>query len=604
MKQRSSSAFSVALLLIALITSPEETLALDPPHNPNDAIWPITCSRCHYSPSTPPAWLSQPTTTDNTLKNNLCTDCHSAGKLTTSVYEDIKTHSAAITGSSYWGGSWTIECVVCHNPHAQEQNAFSASAPDLNIRTGTVTGLASDPSATLSSLGDSSAVMVPDQFLGYLLIPNTAASHRMYRIVSNTTSTFTVSGAINLNYTAVGRQYAVRYGKLVNAQVESPNSGVRNVAFFNSTGPGSFATADASTTSVCMVCHTRTTSFRNDGTLEGPGHPSAKAGTDCMICHSHALGFRPSCDSCHECPPQSGSHVIHFGTASLYSAGYGDTRASQDLFGTASSYAMNCGNCHPLDVSRHDNGTVEVELYSAFSPSGSLKSLNPPSAAYTAGGTVFTDSRGFPYTRGTCRNIYCHSYNDWTTPGGVPESTDCASYIPANLVTTRQYRMPTWGSGPLTCSGCHGIAPRTDYPANDGGAGDSHFWVDGYGYGNLHNWNMGYAPISCSYCHNSTVQAQNTWTRDAMDVATQSDVPIDNYAKHVNGAVDVAFDTVNNFPYSTPYSLAAATYNASTRTCSTVSCHQGQTSVTWGTPYRYYYQIECDRCHNFRGVCP
>jgi hypothetical protein len=288
----------------------------------------------------------------------------------------------------------------------------------------------------------------------------------------------------------------------------------------------------------------------------------------------------------------------------MNSAVYGDTRIAQDISGSTASYIMNCGNCHPLDPAKHNNGTVEIELFSTLSPSGSLKSRNFSSAEYTAGGTVYTDSRGFPYTQGTCRDVYCHSYNDWTTPGGVPESTDCSSYLPQNLVTTRHYRAATWGGGALTCSGCHGSAPRTAYPANDGGSGDSHFWVDGYGYGNLHNYNMGYAPISCSYCHYETIRTQNTWTRDGMDIATQNDVPIYNYGKHVNGAVDVVFDTVTSFPYSTSYSLATASYNASTRTCSTVSCHQSQTSVIWGTPYRWYYQIECDRCHNFAGSCP
>ena len=374
----------------------------------------------------------------------------------------------------------------------------------------------------------------------------------------------------------------------------------------------------------CGECHAGTTS---DGTTIGStvnhvnkaydviaGGPRtftysyAAGGGACSTISCHNNGAATwgafACDSCHDCPPPTGSHVKHFGTAAMYNAVYGDTRIAQDISGTAAVYIMNCGNCHPVDPAKHYNGTVEVELYSAQSPSGSLKSRNATSAEYTAGGTVFTDGRGFPYTQGTCQNVYCHSYNDWTTPGGVPESTDCSSYLPPNLVTTRYYRTPTWGSSALTCSGCHGIAPRTDYPANDGGSGDSHFWVDSYGYGNLHNWNMGYAPISCSFCHNETIRTQNTWTRDAMDVATQSDVPIYNYAKHVNGSTDVVFDRVNTFPYSTPYSLMSASYSPATKTCSNVSCHQSQTNVNWGTPYRWESTVECDRCHNFGGSCP
>ena len=65
---------------------------------------------------------------------------------------------------------------------------------------------------------------------------------------------------------------------------------------------------------------------------------------------------------------------------------------------------------------------VDVELYNPLAPAGSLKALNPASAAYVAGGTVFMDSRGLSYTKGTCSSVYCHSYNDWTTTAPIPDS--------------------------------------------------------------------------------------------------------------------------------------------------------------------------------------
>jgi predicted CxxxxCH...CXXCH cytochrome family protein len=264
---------------------------------------------------------------------------------------------------------------------------------------------------------------------------------------------------------------------------------------------------------------------------------------------------------------------------------------------------MNCGNCHPLDIGKHMNGVVEVELYNTLSPAGSLKAKNPAGAGYTPGGTVYYDSRGLPFTLGTCSNVYCHSYNDWTTPGGVPQSTDCSSYLPPNLVTTRFFKTPTWG-GTLDCTGCHANPPKTSYPANDGGAGNSHAWIDPYGYEDLHNYNMGFAPVSCRYCHNDTLKQLNTWTRDAMDVSTLSQVPIDNYARHVNGSNDVAFDRANKFVYRSITSVTGGTYDTASKTCSNVSCHLKQTTVKWGTPYRFYYQIECDRCHKYAGLCP
>lgn len=320
-----------------------------------------------------------------------------------------------------------------------------------------------------------------------------------------------------------------------------------------------------------------------------------------------------ACNGCHDCPPPTASHLKHYG-GSVAQAGYGDTRIAKDFSPNATSYIMNCGNCHPLDPARHGSGAVE--LYNPLSPAGSLKSLNPSSAVYTPGATVFTDSRGFTYTNGTCSNVYCHSSTDWQTPGGVPESADCSSYWPPNLVITRNYQTVTWGGSTLTCSGCHANPPRSVYPANDGGAANSHSWIDNYGYDNLHTFNMGFNPISCRYCHNDTVTQLNTWTRDSMDVTTMSDVPISNFSTHVNGINDVGFDRVNTFTYNTVsygdvvMNFSDASYDASTKTCSNVSCHSNppynlnQPSVKWGTPYRWESSIECDRCHKYYGLCP
>jgi predicted CxxxxCH...CXXCH cytochrome family protein len=121
---------------------------------------------------------------------------------------------------------------------------------------------------------------------------------------------------------------------------------------------------------------------------------------------------------------------------------------------------------------------------------------------------------------------------------------------------------------------------------------------------------MGFAPISCSYCHNDTVRLPNAWSRNAMDISTLGDVPIANFARHVNGVNDVAFDRANPYVYystsqgNIPMNLGAATYDASAKNCSNVACHLGQTTVKWGTPYRWYYYTECDRCHRESGVCP
>ena len=334
-----------------------------------------------------------------------------------------------------------------------------------------------------------------------------------------------------------------------------------------------------------------------------------------ISCHhggNATWGTTLPCNGCHDAPPATASHLKHFG-GTVAQAGYGDVRIAQDFTANAPAYIMNCGNCHPMDPAKHANGIVEVELYNPQAPAGSLKSLSPASAAYTNGTTIHTDSRGFAYTNGTCGNVYCHSYTDWTTPGGVPISPDCSSYWPQNLVVTRNYKTVTWGQT-LDCTGCHANPPSTAYPSNDGGAGNSHSWIEQDGYDNLHTFDMGYQPISCSYCHNDTVKTLNTWTRNNYGNATLSSVPIANFSKHVNGVNDVAFESSRFFNYSTSsygvvsMNLGTASYNTSTKTCSNVACHSprngsGQTSVKWGTPYRWYYDIECDRCHGYSGYC-
>lgn len=50
----------------------------------------------------------------------------------------------------------------------------------------------------------------------------------------------------------------------------------------------------------------------------------------------------------------------------------------------------------------HQDGTVEVELCNAASPRGSLKAMNPPSAAYTPG------SAPTSYVKGTYAFVQMH----------------------------------------------------------------------------------------------------------------------------------------------------------------------------------------------------
>ncbi len=333
----------------------------------------------------------------------------------------------------------------------------------------------------------------------------------------------------------------------------------------------------------------------------------------CDACHAtvqHAPGWA-GCASCHGFPPATASHLKHFEDAGNILGNYQEYGAlgiAKDAYpdSTAPSYLMGCGNCHPIDKARHRNGTVDVELYNPAADPLSLKARNPSTAAYTQGGTVFYDDKNLPYTAGSCSNVYCHSYNESTTTGPVTTPWLLNS-VPPNTVTTRYYKTPTWGES-LSCSGCHENPPTTNYLTNDGGSGDSHSWLNNYGEADLHGWNMGSMwPVSCRTCHNDTVTTASPWTYGSVskfgqtwyDVAIYGNIPINNYAKHVNGTVDVSFDKATPLVYfdHAPLSLVNAAFDAPTKTCSNVACHREQTTVTWGTPYRYWDSIECSRCH-------
>ncbi|HEU4384517.1 MAG TPA: CxxxxCH/CxxCH domain-containing protein, partial [Anaeromyxobacteraceae bacterium] len=86
------------------------------------------------------------------------------------------------------------------------------------------------------------------------------------------------------------------------------------------------------------------------------------------------------CAGCHGFPPATGAHTVHFGLTGVAGSGsYGDLTVLQDRFPTSTPttappvYAFGCGHCHPLDQVKHLDGAVEVEVYDAAAPAGSLK---------------------------------------------------------------------------------------------------------------------------------------------------------------------------------------------------------------------------------------
>ncbi len=378
--------------------------------------------------------------------------------------------------------------------------------------------------------------------------------------------------------------------------IDTPNSGRKEVAFQGATdfihgNPGVNEPYDG----ICEVCHTQTDFHRNNAS----GDHAHNASTDCLQCHHHENGFMAECGSCHGVPPQTGAHLTHFG---------GD--ADQGIYGevdnlsTATEYIFQCGNCHTLDESSHNDGTVDIELYNASTPGGSLKSLNPPEAAYTPGGTVYNDPFGIPYTLGTCSNTYCHSRTDWTSgpvppPNGGYNQYNNPTYDPYVVTESKVYTDIGWGDSGLDCNDCHSDIPRTAWPAVEAGVGNSHSWLNQAGYDNLHSRVHGFDPLFCRVCHYGTVTDPMTWTRDAMGVTTYDNVPIADRSNHVNGSKDVIFDPINEVQFNNSFSVAAITWDPVDNVCNNVACHLQQTSPQWGMPYRVSLTSECNQCHQY-----
>lgn len=290
----------------------------------------------------------------------------------------------------------------------------------------------------------------------------------------------------------------------------------------------------------------------------------------CSPCHTGFTGMMPTnpslhadgkldvlgCGKCHAVPPSTGSHAVHYGdSASPPLAGYGDTRTVSDFLpGGAPYYMYGCGNCHPLDDAKHANGSVEIELYSAAAPAGSLKARSKPSAAYAGG---------------KCSDVYCHSSGQAT---------------PAFVVS------PAWVGGKLPeprCAACHGNPPK--YPSGGAGSATANTHViladDGWEYGHFGGlpgpWHTTYhggttegsAPITCQTCHYDTVAVTNVGpggfyyldTTGNYDLGGQLDyvctfchtgqagAPAQKAGaiatkRHVNGTRDVVFDPRPSLP--------------------------------------------------------
>lgn len=397
--------------------------------------------------------------------------------------------------------------------------------------------------------------------------------------------------------------------------------------------------------SFCGSCHA----------IPPPAPHPAITRPDCSGCHPFAgltpinpgthingvLDVSATCGSCHGVPPATGAHRAHFGTvADPPVATYGDLRIAGDYDPAApATYLFGCGNCHPIDSSRHMNGRVDVELYDSTAAAGSLKALNATTASYSGG---------------TCNGVYCHSGGQQT---------------PAFVAT------PVWTGSFTTprCGACHGNPPA--YPSGGAGTPTANLHLvladDGYESGHYlglpgpwhtsYHGTLGASPITCQTCHDRTVAASNAGPGGLYYLDTQGSYDLGGLGPthcdschtgasgapavgtgrvlpryHVNGRRDVFFDARTSIPATAtglptgvnrpryPYwvravpttlppdsavdgttwslNLSRSTYDPATRSCASVPCHLTQSynasePLVWGvSPVG---MATCNACHGY-----
>jgi hypothetical protein len=244
MRKKTAIMSSILIALFGMFSAAQDAFAVDPPHNGQNLIGTtITCDVCHYDPASVPSWATDTTGVDNTYFNNLCTSCHNVSEMTRTTYV-VKTHSSTYIASGKYP-PWTVECRACHNPHYQDQISSYSTDTTSNLRTGTITSYSQVPVGTPYSTINVSDTGGTDNWKDFMLVPNILYPTRMYRIFSNTPTSFTVIGVVNANYARQNNTWAVRLSSMLLAQLRTPLGALETVKFFtpDSSKPNSYASS-------------------------------------------------------------------------------------------------------------------------------------------------------------------------------------------------------------------------------------------------------------------------------------------------------------------------------------------------------------------------
>ncbi|MEK6743512.1 MAG: CxxxxCH/CxxCH domain-containing protein, partial [Nitrospirota bacterium] len=517
---------AILMALIGMFTAAQNAFAVDPPHNGQNSLnMPITCTSCHYDTAGPtPSWATQPTTTDETFYNNLCTSCHMPSQMTDSRYV-VKTHSSQNSSGNY--AAWTVECRRCHNPHLQDQVSSYPTDSTAILATGTIVSYAQVPVASAQSTIVVSAGLTPNAWVDHILVPNISYPTKMYHIRSNTNNSITVSGAIDGRYaraTVPPTIYVIKTGTMVIGQLQTPSGIASTVKFFtnNPTQLNSYAssTDPGNVTGICQVCHTQTKSFNRTnvtGSIQaGLTHPVV--GTQvCTGCHIHTEGFKGECNACHGYPPDSTATLIFKNKTGATVTS--DSGAGPGAHAThVDTVKLVCANCHANGMlSGATAGDDNINI--GFNWNGDTNGNYDGKASRTVYPYTPPVTTGNTYL---CSNLYCHSSGQGST----------------SLNATPVYKQPKWND-PSTgaCGTCHGKTVATLTTGN-------------------HAQHLGATTLvaGCAECHAGAANDASSY----------------DSTNHINRLIDVA----NGY-------TAAGTAGNGYGSCNAAACH-GSGTPQWG----------------------
>lgn len=387
-------------------------------------------------------------------------------------------------------------------------------------------------------------------------------------------------------------------------------------------------------TGVCQACHQ---------VPEGPGYPSvhrlpAASANACSICHPHnaprgaftAAGG--SCAACHghvetsAAPMATGKHTAHINSA----------------LNPAIGTPFGCQECHAKTVS--DSDTIISSVYHA---NGVLSDYS---------GVKARGSANYNSATGVCSNLYCHSdgkgkTKDMASSGWKSAATlDCAGChgsdpMPAFATRAGEPNYASTGagtsganshykhtkSGADSCEACHTSTTTTgvaiaagstlhvnrniDVTFNATKAGTGITWASGTKtctnischFGGTAQWG---AILDCAACHggdattaapmatgkhqahvnNAALLGTNFTCADCHAKTVSGNSTIINGTMHANSMAD----------YSGVRAGGSASYNPTTKTCSTFYCHsdgkgtgKDMSAATWTSAAT----LDCAGCH-------